>query len=807
VLRLRFPVPVLPLIGLLVVLTGAAMAQTPAAPAATDPSAALDRIHASLTQIETTLERHDLSDATLQQLQADVAPLTSEAQAIQVRLAPRLAAIKVRLDQIGPAPKDGAAPESAALTTERADQMKAFASTDALIKRANLIEVQTTQADTAIAARRRALFTSALLERTTSLLNPALWVRVAHELPGDVRATRTIFGDWLASTANQLMGWRLAAFLACILVVLGAYWPLWRIAHALVRRPLATTPGRLRRALQAWFVVAVMAALPIALVLIAGLLFAAFELSSNRLDPLAAAILQGVARVAMAGGLAQGLLAPAQPERRLIAVSTRTAWRLVQLAVTVALLVSATRVMEAVDDLIGASLNFSVATRGLGALAVALVLAFGLRGIVTPEADEPADSPQRRNWGGALRLVAWIAVVAVMASCVVGLVALASFIIDQIVWLAAVGSGLALAIFLVDALCEVAQRPETGFGHMLVAGVGIGRGSLAQLAVLLDGLGRAALILVALLLALAPWGIQSDDWRGSLVAVLFGVKIGEVTISLVGIAGAIAIFLATYGIARGMQSWLENRFLPLTQLDLGLRNSISTIVGYVGFVVATALALAYLGLDFQKLAIVAGALSVGIGFGLQSIVNNFVSGLIILWERAVRVGDWIVVGADQGFVRRINVRSTEIETFDRASVIIPNSNLITGVVRNLMRTDRVGRVTIDITSGSLADPEHVRETLIEIARAHEGVLSLPAPQVRFIELTPANFKFELLCFVADVETSLRIKSDLNFEIYRQFSAKKYFDGPAPATTVVDLVGLDRIEALLGRAPPPKPTGD
>lgn len=131
-------------------------------------------------------------------------------------------------------------------------------------------------------------------------------------------------------------------------------------------------------------------------------------------------------------------------------------------------------------------------------------------------------------------------------------------------------------------------------------------------------------------------------------------------------------------------------------IDTGLRNSIKTSLGYVGFITAVALALGYLGLSFDKLAIVAGALSVGIGFGLQSIVSNFVSGLILLWERAIRVGDWIVVGDEQGFVRRINVRSTEIETFDRAMMIVPNSNLVTGVVKNWVRTDRVGRLKISL---------------------------------------------------------------------------------------------------------------
>ena len=126
-------------------------------------------------------------------------------------------------------------------------------------------------------------------------------------------------------------------------------------------------------------------------------------------------------------------------------------------------------------------------------------------------------------------------------------------------------------------------------------------------------------------------------------------------------------------------------------------------------------------LKLQKLTIVAGALSVGIGFGLQSIVNNFVSGLILLWERAVRVGDSVVVGADQGFVRRINVRSTEIETFDRSQVIIPNSNLVSGVVTNLVRNDRTGRVVIPLTIAACANPERVREAACDRQGKSAGI--------------------------------------------------------------------------------------
>ena len=127
---------------------------------------------------------------------------------------------------------------------------------------------------------------------------------------------------------------------------------------------------------------------------------------------------------------------------------------------------------------------------------------------------------------------------------------------------------------------------------------------------------------------------------------------------------------------------------------------------------------------------------------------------------------------------------------------MPNSNLVSGVVKNLMRDDKIGRLSIEVTVHASADPEKVRETLIAIARDNEAVTSFPAPQVRFTDLKAAAMTFELFCFVNDVETMLRTKSDLYFELHKRFKEAKFFDGPAPPPTGIDIVGLDRLEAVL-----------
>ena len=200
-----------------------------------------------------------------------------------------------------------------------------------------------------------------------------------------------------------------------------------------------------------------------------------------------------------------------------------------------------------------------------------------------------------------------------------------------------------------------------------------------------------------------------------------------------------------------------------------------------------------MGLSLERLTLVASALSVGIGFGLQSVVSNFVSGLILLWERPIRVGDQVLVGDVEGIVKRINVRSTEIATFDRATVIVPNSNLISGVVRNRVRNDRTGRVLIALTVPRSLDAGQVRAMLSEVASNHGDVMQKPPPAVMFKKLGTTTMDFELVCVVGDVEITGRVNSDLNFAIHKRLAEME----PAAAVPELMVRGLEGVEHSLG----------
>ncbi len=275
--------------------------------------------------------------------------------------------------------------------------------------------------------------------------------------------------------------------------------------------------------------------------------------------------------------------------------------------------------------------------------------------------------------------------------------------------------------------------------------------------------------IIGLLMILTLWGVSTDILLQSVKKLFFGFKVGGVEISLFLVILGIIVFFCSIKVFKVLRSKLQDNILSHVDMDDGIKHSLLSGFGFVGVVISVVLAITVMGGDLSNLALVAGALSVGIGFGLQNIVNNFMSGIILLFERPIKVGDWVKINGEEGTIKQINIRSTEIETFSRASVIIPNATLLSNSVTNMTHGNNWTRFSVAVGVAYGTDVNKVKQILLECAAANRKVLKKPEPYVLFQNFGESSLDFELRGYSSNIWEGWIIPSELRFEINRRFN--------------------------------------
>ncbi len=733
----------------------------------------LERFSVEADLVEQRLAHGTITTTELETLRLEIEArrrsLAPVAESVENELAPLLAQREV----LGPAPEDSAT-ESAETARRRIDLNNLIAPLEALQKRIREAEARGRALMNLAIEQRRERFTDQLLTRGRSPLRfdemtlaAESLVRVWQKIKKET-AHRLELRDQVNVLLDRVI---LPAMLAVVALGVAVGLRRWSVRRLLNAAEAAQTAVR-RLALGIGITLArlVMPVLGV-MIIMAGLFYSGFIGLTGKtlIEALASALLFVIGAYALSGAY----FAPGAASVRLSALENAPARRAHRWLVALMALVGLDRALVENGDKIGLSIEaLNVLNAGLLTCAAAALWGFiGASGIgstpqqqpgaeIAGQADDDADAETGSTLygiGRAARIIARIAALIAPLLAFAGYFGASRFAIYPVVLSGVV---IGLCILLYDVACSLigivdrkGSKGRTSNGLQLIP---------VMFAFLLACAATPALALI--------WGADYADLHTLWAYVVEGFRVGDVVISPTDFITFVLVFTIGYMLTRSLKSVLRRSVLPLTTLDPGGRSAVLAGVGYLGVFVSVLVAVSTTGLDLSNLAIVAGALSVGIGFGLQTIVNNFVSGIILLIERPIKTGDWVEIGGHHGYVRKVNVRSTEIETFDRSSMFVPNADLISGTVTNWTYSNSHGRLIVPVGVAYGSDMRKVEKLLLEAAQAHPMLLRRPAPYVILTGFGDSSVDFEIRGVLRDVNWVLNVASDIRFDILEKFEA-------------------------------------
>jgi len=475
---------------------------------------------------------------------------------------------------------------------------------------------------------------------------------------------------------------------------------------------------------------------------------------------------------ALIAGLGRALLCTNRPSWRLPALADPVALAMKPFAGVLAALLLMSGTLESVNRIADTSLSVTLFGRGIVSLVVALTVGTSLlhSNRVRSALAAAGESPERRSTlAGLIHAGVTLATVAALIALAVGYITVARFITYELVWFEIVLCSVYVLTQLTRDASQSLFSANLPTGRQIRHLFALDDRHLAQAHTVVSGLGTSLLTLVAAIaLLMGGFGTTPGDLLDSVIAMIGGQKLRSLNIVPERIMNAAIGFAIGFYLLRSIRRWLDDEFMPALGMDTGMRLSLITLFTNVGYVLLVLMMLGLLGVRWSNLAWIVSALSVGIGFGLQEIVKNFISGLILLTERPVKVGDMISIAGVEGDIRRINVRATEIQLGDRSTVIVPNSQLISQNLRNVtMGNSTQGVATLVLTFPLDTDPEQVRDLLLGAYCEHPEILEKPAPSVTFSQLMPDGITLSVTGYVSSPRIAGSTKSDLLFGILKQ----------------------------------------
>lgn len=758
------------------------------------------RMTAAMDSVRQSVDRLKESDSDLARLRGEIDQIMQGLSKSAEALRPLLTAVRKQVESLGAPPAKEAPPEAPAVAAERERLSAIVANLDGAQKTIDLNEVRSRELIQQITERRQALFARNLLRSTRSPLTPYHWERAARDFPAAAGFAEYLSADWVRA-ATPVMPQLIAFVVAALLAFIGLTFGVRRLVRITDRPPPDGRTFFERAQRIAWIAPARMLPTIVAIgILRYALSF--LDLIDVQGTQVITAIFDAVMLSVIVATIIITVLSPHTPGLRLVDLANRPARHIARYLSGIIAVYALDLALADIGRTLVAPLSLIVMRTFAASLVYAALLAgllltrFTTRPVRSPETGALTQhvAPLYAPWW--LKLPLWVITGLILGATLAGYISLGRFIAQQLVLTGTVLVAAGICCLTIRQITRTIDHPTNRFGQTLTGPLRLEQSRVSEFAWLAELLLTLALIIVVVPIVLIQWGFTGSEIRDWFATAFFGFEVGQFKVSPARILLGVLLFVGLLFVTRIVQRWMRERVLQPRRVEAGIANSIETTVGYAGIGLSAVIAISYAGLDITNLAIVAGALSLGIGFGLQSIVNNFVSGLILLVERPVKVGDRIVAGDQEGHVRRISVRSTEIETFDRARLIIPNSELITGRVLNKTHRSLVGRGTVRVGVSYNADPQQVIDILVSCAKAHPQVLTEPPPGAVFDNFGASSLDFFMWFFVADVARAGPVESDLRVAILIEFRAAG-IEIPFSQHDI-HLRDLDGVRALINR---------